>query len=87
MGAYFSKFFPPSLTPEQELKVTDSKLGGSENMYAAREDLDEYNFSSSESSKRNGRTEKSRTNELSRLSAIEAKLDELIHWLNDRRSD
>ena len=87
MGAYFSKFFPLSLTPEQRLKVTDSKHRGSENMYAAREDLAEYNFSPSESSERNGRTEKSRTNELSILSAIEAKLDELIQWLNDRRSD
>ena len=47
MGAYFSKFFPPSLTPEQRLKVTDSKHRGSENMYAAREDLAEYNFSPS----------------------------------------
>ena len=87
MGAYFSKFFPPSLTSEQRLKVTDSKHGGSENMYAAREDLAEYNISPSESSERNDRAEESRMNELNRLSAIEAKLDELIHWLNDRKSD
>ena len=48
MGAYFSKFFPPSLTSEQRLEVTDSNHGGSENMYAAREDLAEYNISPSE---------------------------------------
>ena len=87
MGAYFSKFFPPSLTSEQRLEVTDSKNGGSENMYAAREDLSEYNISPSESSRRNDITEENRMNEMNRLSAIEAKLDELIHWLNDRKSD
>ena len=87
MGAYFSKFFPPPLISEQRLEVTDSKHGGSENMYATREDLAEYNISPSESSGRNGRTEESRMNELNRLSAIEAKLDELIHWWNERKSD
>ena len=55
MGAYFSKFSPPSLT--------------------------------SASSRRNGRTEASRINELNRLSAIEAKLDALIHWMNKRKSN
>ena len=28
MGAYFSKFFPPSLTSEQRLEITNSKHGG-----------------------------------------------------------
>ena len=79
--------FPPSLTSEQRLEVTDSKHGGSENMYAAREDLAEYNISPSQSSRRNDRTEENRMNEMNRLSAIEAKLDELIHWLNERKSD
>ena len=87
MGAYFSKFFPPSLTSEQRLEVTDSKYGGSENMYAAREDLSEYNISQSESSRRNDITEENIMNEMNRLSAIEAKMDELIHWLNDRKSN
>ena len=87
MGAYFSKFFPPSLPSEQRREITNSKHGGSENMYAARKDLAEYNISPFESSGRNGRTEDSRMNELNRLSAIEAKLDALIHWLNERKSD
>ena len=87
MGAYFSKFFPPSLPSEQRLGSTNSKQGGSKNMYAARKDLAEYIISPSESSGRNGRTEESKMNELNRLSAIEAKLDALIHWLNERKSD
>ena len=56
-------------------------------MYAARKDLAEYNISSSESSGRNGRTEESIMNELNIFSAIEAKLDTLIHWLNERESN
>ena len=87
MGAYFSKYFTPSLTFEQRLEITNSKHGGNENMYTAWKDLAEYNISPSESSGRNGRTEESRMNELNRLSAIEAKLDELIHWMNKRKSN
>ena len=60
MGAYFSKFFPPSLTSEQR---------------------------PSESSGRNGRAKESGMNELNKLSAIEAKLDALIHWMNKRKSN
>ena len=87
MGAYFNKFFPPSLTSEQRLEMTNSKHGGNENMYIAWKDLAEYNISPSESSRRNGRTEESRMNELNRLSAIEAKLDAFIHWMNKRKSN
>ena len=87
MGAYFSKFFPPSLTFEQRSEITNSKHGGNENMYTAWKDLAEHNISPSESSGRNGRTEESRMNELNRLSAIEAKLDALIHWMNKRKSN
>ena len=87
MGAYFSKFFPSSLTYEQRLEITNSKHGGNENMYIAWKDLAEYNISPSESSGRNDRTEESRMNELNRLSAIEAKLDALIHWMNKRKSN
>ena len=87
MGAYFSKFFPPSLTSEQELEIINSKHGEDENMYTDWKDLAEYNISPSESSGRNDRTEESRMNELNRLSAIEAKLDELIHWMNKRKSN
>ena len=87
MGAYFSNFFPPSLTSEQRLEITNSKHGGNENMYTAWKDLAEYNINPSESSGRNGRIEESRMNELNRLSTIEAKLDGLIHWVNKRKSN
>ena len=86
MGAYFSKFFPPSLTSEQRREITNSKQGEDENMYSARKDLAEYNIRPSESSGRNGRAEESRRNELNKLSAIEAKLDALIYWMNERKS-
>ena len=87
MGAYFSKFSPPSLISEQRLEITNSKHGGDENMYTAWKDLAEYNISLSESSRRNGRTEEGRMNELNRLTAIEAKLDTLIHLVNERKSN
>ena len=51
-------------------------------MNTAWKDFAEYNISPSESSGRNGRAEDSRMTELNRLSAIEAKLDALIHWMN-----
>ena len=44
MGAYFSKFFPPSLPSEQRREITNSKHGGDENMYTAWKDLTEYNI-------------------------------------------
>ena len=87
MGAYFSKFFPPSLTSEQSWEITNSKHGGDKNMYIAWKNLAEYNIRPSESSGRNGRAEESRMNELKKLSAIEAKLDALIHWMNKRKSN
>ena len=87
MGAYFIKFFPPSLTSEQRREIKNSKQGEDENMYTAWKDLAEYNIRPSESSGRNGRAEESRMNELNKLSAIEAKLDALIHWMNERKSN
>ena len=87
MGAYFSKFSPPSLISEQRLEITNFKHGGDENMYTAWKDLAEYNISLSKSSKTNGRTEEGRMNELNRLTAKEAKLDTLIHWMNERKSN
>ena len=87
MGAYFSKFFPPFLTSEQRREITNSKQGEDENMFTAWKDLAEYNIRPSESSRRNGRAEESRMNELNKLSAIEAKLDALIHWMNERKSN
>ena len=87
MGAYFSKFFPPSLPSEQSRKITNSKQGEDENMYTARKDLAEYNIRPSECSGRNGRAEESRMNELKKLSSIEAKLDALLHLMNERKSN
>ena len=87
MGAYFSKFFPPSLTSEQRWEITNSKHGGDKNMYIAWKNLAEYNIRPSESSGRNGRAEESRMNELNKLLAIEAKLDALVHWINQRKSN
>ena len=82
MGAYFGIFFPPSLPSEQRREITNSKHRGDENMYTAWKDLAEYNIRPSESSGRNSRAIESGMNELNKLSAIEAKLDALIHWMN-----
>ena len=87
MRAYFSKFFTPSLGFEQRLGKTNSKNGGDENKYTTWRDLAEYNIRPSGSSERNGRAEENRMNVMDRLSAIEAKLDELIHWMNERKSN
>ena len=87
MGAYFNKFFPPSLTSEQRWEITNSKHGGDNNIYIAWKNLAEYNIRPSESLGRNGRAEESRMNELNKLSAIEAKLDALIHLMNKRKSN
>ena len=87
MRAYFSKFFTPSLGSEQRLEITNSKHGGDENKYTAWKDLAEYNIGLSESSERNGRADESGMNVMDKLSAIEAKLDELIHWMNERKSN
>ena len=87
MGAYFSKFFSPSLTSEQRREITNSKQGEDENMYTARKDPAEYNIRPSESLGRNGKAEESGMNELNKLSAIEAKLDASIHWMNERKSN
>ena len=87
MSAYFSKFFIPSLPSEQRREITNSKHGGNENMYTAWRDLAENNIGLSESTRKNVRAEGSRMNELNRLSAIEAKLDALLHWLNERKSN
>ena len=85
MGAYFSRFFPPSLPSEQRKEITNSKHGGDENMYIAWKDLAEYNIRPPESSRRNSRAKESDMIELNRLSAIEAKLDALIHLVNKRK--
>ena len=87
MGVYFTKFFSPFLASEQGREITRSKQGEDENMYTARKDLAEYNIRPCECSGRNDRPEKIRMSDLNKLSAIEAKLDTLIHWMNERKSN
>ena len=87
MGVYFSKFFSPYRIFEQGREITKSKQGEDKNKYTVWKDLAEYNIRPSGSSERNGRAEESRMNVIDKLSAIEAKLDELIHWMNERKSN
>ena len=87
MRSYFSKFFTQSLNSAQRLEITNSKQGGNENQYTAWRDLAEHNIRSSGSSERNDRAEESKMNVMDKLSAIEAKLDELICLMNDRKSN
>ena len=87
LRAYFSKFFTPSPNSAQRLKLTNSKHEGEETKYITRRDLVEYNVRSSGSSERNDRAEESKSNVMDKLSAIEAKLDELIYFMNDRKSN
>ena len=87
MEAYFSRFFPPSLPSERRGEIITFKLEGDEEMYTAWEDLARCNMkTSSESLRRSSRVKGSGMIELNKLSAIEAKLDALIHWVNKRKS-
>ena len=87
MGVYFSKFFSPFSISEQGREITRSKQGEDKNKYTAWKDLAEYNIRPSGSSEKNGRVEESKMNVMDKLSAIEAKLVELIHWINERKSN
>ena len=87
VGVYFSKFFSPFRISEQGMEITRSKHGGDENRYTAWKDLAEYNIRPSGSSEKNGRAEESKMNVTDKLSAIEAKLDELMNWMNERKSN
>ena len=87
MRAYFSKFFIPSLPSEQRKEITNSKHGGDENMFTAWRDFAKYNIGLSESSRKNDRAEEDSMSVRDRLSAIEAKLDELIHLMNKMKSN
>ena len=87
MRAYFRKLFIPSLPSEQRREIINSKHEGDENRCIAWRDLAEYNIRSSGSSERNGRAEESKMNVMDKLSVIEAKLDELIHWMNKGKSN
>ena len=85
--AYFSRFFPPSHPSERRGEITTFKLEGDEGMYTTWEDPAKCNMKpSSESSRRNNRAKGSGMIELNKLSAIEAKLDVLIHLENKRKS-
>ena len=82
MRAYFSKFFTPSLSPELRFEITNSKQGGDENKYTSWKDLAEYNTRPSGSSERNGRAEESGMNVMDKLTAMEAKLDSIMHRID-----
>ena len=82
MRAYFSKFFVPSLPSEQRREITNSEHREDENKFIAWKDIAGYNIRSSGSSERNGRAEGNKMNVMDKLSAIEAKLDELIYLMN-----
>ena len=87
MRAYFSKFFIPILQSKQRREITNSKHEGDANGYIAWGDSAEHNIRSSGFSERNDRAEESKTNVMDKLAAIEAKLDELIHWMNKGKSN
>ena len=87
MRSYFSKFFTLPLSSAQRLEITNSIQGGNENQYTAWRDLAEYNISPSGSLRRNGRAEVRKMNVMDKLSAIEAKLDELIHLMKKEKSN
>ena len=85
MRAYFNKFFIPSLQSKQGKEISGSNHEGDEERHIAWRDFAEYNIRSSESSERNGRAEENKLNLMGKLSAIEAKLDELISLMNIRK--
>ena len=87
MKAYFSRFLPPFLLSKQRMEITTFKLREDEGMYTAGDEPARCNMRpSSEYSKRSSIAKESGMIELNRLSAIEAKLDALIHWVNKRKS-
>ena len=87
MKAYFSRFLPPFLISKQRMEIPTFKLGGEEGMYTAGDELARCDMRpSSESSERSSRARGRGMIRLNKLSAIEAKLDALIHWLNKRKS-
>ena len=87
MRAYFDKFLFPSLQSEQRREIINSKHEGDRDRHIAWRNIAEYNIRSSGSSNRNGGAEVNKSNVMEKLSTIEAKLDELIHLMNDMRSN
>ena len=82
MRVYFNKFFISSLQSKQRREIINSKHEGDEDRHIAWRDFSEYNMRSSGSSERNCRAEENKINVMDKLSAIEAKLDELIILMN-----
>ena len=82
MRAYFNKFFIPSLQSKQRKEIINSNHERDEDRHIAWRDIAEYNKRSSGSSERDGRAEGDKMNVMDKLSAIEAKLDELIYLMN-----
>ena len=80
--AYFNKFLFPSLQSKQRREIINSKHGGDEDRHIAWREFAEYNIRSSGSLERDGRAEGDKMNVMDTLSAIEAKLDELIYLMN-----
>ena len=87
MRAYFNKFLISSLQSKQGKEIINSNHEGEEDRHIDWRDFAEYNIKSSESSNRNGEAEVNKINVVEKLSTIEAKLDELIHLMNDMRSN
>ena len=85
MEAYFNKFLFPSLHSKQGKEIINSNHEGDEERHIAWRDVAEYNRRSSGSSNKNGRAEENKLNWMDKLSAIEAKLDELISLMNTRK--
>ena len=83
MRAYFNKFFILSLQSKRRRGSPNSKHGGDDqDRHIAWRDVAEYNIRSSGSSERDVRAEGDKMNVMDKLSAIEAKLDELIYLMN-----
>ena len=87
MRAYFNRFFISSLQSKQGKEVINSNHEGDEDRHIAWRDVAEYNIRSSESSEKNDRAEGNKINVMEKLSTIEAKLDELIHFMNEMKSN
>ena len=85
MRAYFNNFLFPSLQSKQRREIINSKHEGDEDGHIAWRDFAEYNIRSSGPSERNGRDEENKLNLMDKLSAIEAKLDELISLMNTEK--
>ena len=79
---YFNKFLFSSLQSKQGREIINSKHEGDEDRHIAWRDFAEYNIRSSGPSERNCRAEENKINVMDKLSAIEAKLDELIILMN-----